>query len=197
MANNALGLRVLTDTSARLKTVNRDFANSIRKNLRAAIQAEGAGVLSAVKSAASWSTGGTSGKRNPHTSIPEATALSIRYNVKGASVRIQVNHTKAPHARPLELGNRQAFNEIEIASRIAGGARNRREAIKQGRRGGTGIISGQVLRHPVFHKSGEPGGWATQPTRPFFFPTVAAQKGHIDQAMEKAAVQIARDAGFS
>ena len=186
MANNALGLRVLTDTSARLKTVNRDFANSIRKNLRAAIQAEGAGVVAAVKSAASWSQ-----------RIPEATALSIRYNVKGASVRIQVNHNKAPHARPLELGNRQAFNEIEIASRIAGGARNRREAIKQGRREGTGIISGQLLRHPVFHKSGEPGGWATQPTRPFFFPTVAAQKGHIDQAMEKAAVQIARDAGFS
>ena len=185
MAQNALGLRVLTNMSSQLKTVDRQFANSVRKNLRSVIQKQGADVLGGVRAAASWSS-----------RIPAATNLSIRYNVKGASVRIQTNRNAAPHARPLELGNRQAFNELEIASRIKGGARNRREAIKQGKAVGTGIISGQVLRHPVFHKSGEPGGWAVQPTRPFFFPTIAARKKNIDQDFERLVVQVANDAGF-
>lgn len=184
-ANNALGLRVLTDLSKQLKTTDKVFASAVRSNLRKGIKQQGADVLGAVKAAAAWST-----------RIPGATALSIRYNVKGASVRIQVNHNKAPHARGLELGNRAGFNEVEIATRIAAGAKNRRAAIAQGKKSGTGIVSSRLLRHPVYHKSSEPGGWAVQPTRPFFFPTLAKRRPGIDQAMERVAVQAAHDAGF-
>lgn len=196
MANNALGMRALTDLSTQMKTVDKDFSNLIKRNLRAGIREAGAGVLEQVKRNASWSSGTGGTKENGRSSIPSATKLSIRYNAKGASVRIIVDHKKAPHARPLELGNRQQFNEVEIASRIAGGARNRRAAIKEGKRVGTGIISGQLLRHPVFHKSAEPGGWAVMPTRPFFFPAITQQGKKIDQRMEAVVIQTARGAGF-
>lgn len=66
-------------------------------------------------------------------------------------------------------------------------------ALELGNRGNKG---GGALRHPVFHKVGEPGGWATMPLRPFFFPAIEAQGKNIDQTMEKVVIQTARDAGF-
>ena len=195
MAQNALGLRVLTNMSSQLKTVDRRFASSVRKNLRSVIQKRGADVLGGVRAAASWSS-----------RIPAATNLSIRYNVKGASVRIQVNHNQAPHARPYELGNKNQYDDrlgslktVSFVDKKTGqrvfrtilANASTRKLVKET---GTGVS--RTLRHPVFHKSGEPGGWAVQPTRPFFFPTIAARKGNIDQDFERLVVQVANDAGF-
>jgi hypothetical protein len=188
MPNNALGMRVLTNTATQLKTVDRAFASGVRKNLRAGIQAAGAGVLGRVRSNASWSS-----------RIPAATALSIRYNVKGASVRIQVNHTKAPHARPLELGNKNVFVQSFLESHGGTGTVNGRKraishsAYAAARQAGA---FGKVLRHPVFHKIGDTGGFAEEQLRPFFFPAIKSSGRDIDLQMEKVVVQTARDAGF-
>jgi hypothetical protein len=184
MPNNALGLTALTDLSKQLKTTDKVFASAIRKNLRAGIKKAGSGVLDRVKAKAAWSS-----------RIPGATSLSIRYKQDAASVRIQVNHNKAPHARPYELGNKNSFIEADINRRggyqIVNGRRVavRHAAYKEARKAGAFSKS---LRHPVFNK----GGYADEPTRPFFFPAIAEQKGAIDQDMEQAVIQTAKDAGF-
>lgn len=98
MANNALGLHVLTDTVTRLKTIDPAFARAIRKNLTAVIRQQGDGVLSEVRSRASWSS-----------RIPRATTIQVRYNTKGASVRIQTDKRAAPHARPLDGASGPTF----------------------------------------------------------------------------------------
>lgn len=188
MPNNALGMRVLTDTATQLKAVDKAFASGIRKNLRAGIQAAGADVLAQVRSNASWSS-----------RIPGATALSIRYNVKGASVRIQVDHKRAPHARPIELGNKnvfvQSFLDTHGGTKTVNGRKTAvsHSAYAAARKAGA---FGKVLRHPVFHKVGDPGGYAEQDLRPFFFPAIKASTPGIDLRMEKVVVQTARDAGF-
>jgi len=186
MANNALGLRVLTDMSTQLKSVDRKFANGVRKNLRAGINKAGAGVLSEVKQRASWSS-----------RIPSATKLTVRYNASGASVRIQVDHNKAPHARPLEVGNK---NNYSAAVAAGGGYRvvnGRRVAVTRkvyAKARAVGV--GKMLRHPVFHAIGQPGGFADMPLRPFFFDAINAQGRNIDQTLEKVVIQTAHDAGF-
>lgn len=187
MANNALGLTALTNLSSQLKTVDKAFARAVRKNVTAAIRAQGQTVLDDVRRRASWSS-----------QIPAATSISVRYKTTGASVRIQVNHNRARHARPLEVGNRANFNEVDIQSRLSSGsARNRREAIKQGRKAlGASFTTGRSLRHPVFHKNGAAGGWTEMATRPFFFPAIKEQQPNIDRALEKVVIQSARDAGF-
>lgn len=186
--NNALGLRALTDLSARLRTVDRQFANGVRKNLRDAIKQQGAGVLGAVKARASWSS-----------RIPAATKLSIRYNVKGASVRIIVDHNKAPHARPYEMGNKNTFHETFVNAN--GGYKvvnGRRVAVKHNvyKKALKAGAFDRNLRHPVFHKVGQPGGYADEATRPFFFPAIKTKSAGIDREMEAVVIKTAHDAGF-
>lgn len=188
MGNNAFGMHALTDLSKQLKTVDRKFANAIRANLRSGVKAAGAGVLNGVKAGASWSS-----------RIPAATKLTVRYSTKGASIRIIVDHNKAPHARPLEVGNKNNFTQAVAANggyKIVNGRRVavHRSVYKKALKSGVGV--GRELRHPVFHKVGAPGGFADMPTRPFFFPAVKAAGASIDVAMEKVIIQTARDAGF-
>ena len=61
---------------------------------------------------------------------------------------------------------------------------------------GNGRGASGVLRHPVFHKIGQPGGFASMPTRPFFFAAVNARTPGIDKKFETAIKQIAADSGF-
>lgn len=196
MANNALGMTCLTDTSRVLKTQSPAFARATRKNLRAAITSEGAEVLGAVKSAYSgWSS-----------TIPGAVKLTTRLNANGASVRIIVDHNgggAARAARPWEVGNKVAFNEdlvSSVADRLNADRRqpvSRRKVIAESRKQfGGAAVSGQLLRWPVYHKRGDPGGYAVGATRPTFFPAVTATQKGTDLRMEKAVVQIAKDAGF-
>lgn len=189
MANNALGLHALTNLSSQLKTVDRAFASAVRRNLRNGIKQQGESVVGAVKEAASWSR-----------KIPAATGLSIRYNQSGASVRVQVDHNRAPNARPLELGNKTEYSAEFLNShggyRTVNGRRVavNRDVYKAARAAGA---FHSTLVHPVWDY---PLSYArritSQPTRPFFFPTLSREKGHIDQAMERVVIQTARDAGF-
>jgi hypothetical protein len=96
MANDAFGLRILTDLSAQMKTVSRSFGTALRRELRAGFQSAGDGVVTAVKKNSAWS------KENR---IPNAVRLVARYDTRGASVKITVNARQAPEAAPLELGN--------------------------------------------------------------------------------------------
>lgn len=189
MSNNALGLRVLSNVSAQLKDVDRKFAAGIRKNIREAVRLSGSDVLDQVRRNAGWSS-----------RIPAATDLQVRFNPKGASVRIQVDKRKAPHARPLELGNRTTFSAAAIAAH--GGYKTingRQVAVKRSayqaiRSSGIGI--GRALRHPVFDSGKPPTRVGQQPTRPFFFTGVAQTKDRIDMRMEVAVIRSAREAGF-
>lgn len=184
MVNNALGMQALTDLSAKMKTVDRAFANELRKQLRAGVKEAGSGVLDAVKRNASWSS-----------RIPAATKLSIRYNVKGASVRIIVDHNRAPHARALELGNKNSYSEAAInrngGFKIVNGRRYaiERSAYKKIRAAGG---AGRSLRHPVYGR----GGFTDQPTRPFFFPGIEQETHSIDMRMEEVVLKTALGAGF-
>jgi len=107
-ANNALGLHALTNLSTQLKTIEPAFARAIRKNLTAAIRAQGEGVLSDVKSRASWSS-----------RIPDATTIQVRYNTRGASARIQTNKNKAPHARPFDGASGPVFRHPVYGNKSA------------------------------------------------------------------------------
>lgn len=184
MGNNAVGMTALTDLSSKLKNTDRLFALAIRKNLRAGIKDAGSGVLNEVKANASWSS-----------RIPGATRLTIRYSLKGASVRIIVDHNKAPHARPFEVGNKNDFSEAVAANggyRIVNGRRVavHRSVYKRALKTGAGVS--RQLRHPVFNR----GGFADEPTRPFFFPAINSQTHSIDLRMEQVVIRTALDAGF-
>lgn len=194
MANNALGLRALTNLSTQLKVTDKAFRNAVRKNLRAGVKAAGQPVLDAIKARAE--------EQGLH-SAAAATAMTIRYKTTGASIRIQTNAKKAPMARPYEMGNKHTFNEVfvaESAARLNAGRRqpvSRRKAIADARkRHGAAAAGPNQLRHPVYHAIGDPGGFATVPTRPYFMPGVKDKGKDIDKTMEKVVIQTARDAGF-
>jgi hypothetical protein len=186
---DAVGMHALTNLSSDLKTIDKAFASAIRRNLRNAIRQQGQVVVDAVRSRASWSS-----------RIPGATGVSIRYSTVAASVKVSVDHRKAPHARPLEEGNRDSFSEEAVD--VLGGYKvvnGRRVAVNRSAYSAirsTGIGLSRVLRHPVFHQTSEPGGYAEMPTRPFFKPAVDASSPGIDRAMENVVIQTARGAGF-
>lgn len=86
-------------------------ANGIKRDLRRAVAESGEAVTRAVKTEAAWSTGtrrakGQDGKVSGRTSIPAATSLGMSFTARGAAVVVKVNAKKAPHARPLEFGNK-------------------------------------------------------------------------------------------
>lgn len=182
-------LHALTDLSVQLKQVNKKFASAIRKNLRSAIAKQGAGVVSAVQQNASWST-----------RIPNAVKISTRFSTNGASVKITVDHNEAPHARPIDRGNRNSYSEASI-NKLGGfkTVNGRRVAVNHSAYAAirqTGIGLGRVLRHPVFHKTSSPGGYAEMPTRPFFETGIDQSKDGIEEAIENVVIQTAHDAGF-
>lgn len=184
MPNDALGMQALTDMSKVLRTTDRKFASAVRANLRRGIKQAGDGVLSTVKSNASWSS-----------RIPAATTLSIRYSIYAASVKVQVDHKRAPHARPLELGNKNQYLASAVPTATVNGRKRAISARAYKVARAAGAFS-RTLRHPVFHKVGSPGGYTQQPTRPFFFPAIQSSGRDIDLKMERVVVQAARDAGF-
>ena len=189
MANNAFGMQCLTDMSTQLKGVDRAFKVSIMKQLRAAVVEASADVSGRVRSNASWS-----GR------IPGAVGVSVRMNPKGASVKLIVNKNAAPHARPLEVGNKTQYS-ADFINRHGGFkmVNGRRVAVdrKVYKKAQAAGASSRVLVHPVWDY---PLSYASritvQPTRPFFFPAIDASKAGIDSRMEAAMIAMAKEAGF-
>jgi hypothetical protein len=83
-----------------MRMVDKKFAASLRREIRAACLELGDDVLRKMKSATGWSTGKKHG-----TSIPDATTLRPNFSLRSAGVRIVTNRSKAPHAGPFDLGN--------------------------------------------------------------------------------------------
>ncbi len=85
----------LSDLGKAIKELDKKQQTAVRKRLRQGIAKAGDDLVSAVRNEASWS------KR-----IPSATSLRTSFGARSAGATVVVNATKAPHARPLEGGNR-------------------------------------------------------------------------------------------
>lgn len=183
-------MQALTDMSVKLKDVDKKFAAAIRKQVRLAVSEAGASTVAKVKANAGWSS-----------RIPGAVKITTRFNTRGASVRIVVDKKRAPHARALELGNKNVFSQAAIDAhggyKIVNGRRVavNRSAYAAIKKSGIGVSRG--LRHPVFDSGSPPVRVGEQATRPFFFPALADSKHDIDLRMERAVIKTAREAGFS
>lgn len=192
MAAKGLDVHVdLTRLSAQLKDTDKKFAAATRREVRAALNASAAELLGDVKGRASWSS-----------RIPAATRVQATFSAKRAKVVILVDRKAAPHARGLELGNKNVFNEAEIAKRtktVQVGSRKvqvgRRQAMQAMKKSKTGV--GRALRHPVFDSKKPPTRVGEQAIHPFFFPAASAAAPGVQRRMEEALDTIARAAGFN
>lgn len=183
MAGDGLGMTTNLDAlNMRLKETDKLFAAGVKKRLREAVSLAGVDLVSAIKSEASWSS-----------RIPAATSIGTTFGAKNASIRIRTDRKKAPHARGLEFGNADSFNEKVLQSKTGdygAAGTSRRAVMKSMKKSGVGV--GRVLRHPVFGR----GGYANMPTRPFFFASVNARTPEINKKFETAIALAAVDAGF-
>ena len=153
--------------------------------MRAAVTLAGGEIVGAMQSSASWSS-----------RIPGAIGMAVTLGTSKSSIRIKVDHNKAPHARPLELGNSTTFSESVINANggFTVGRDGKRRAANRNvyaamRKTGVGV--GRELRHKVWGR-----GWSSMALRPFFFSTVEARDMAISQKFDNAINQIAKDAGF-
>lgn len=166
------------------KGLEKQDAAALRKRIRGAVNIVGAEMLQDIKKDASWSTGSTSTKRNPHSSIPAATSLRTSLATRGAGVKVATSAKRAPHARPLEQG-----------SKGSGGAYDRHPVFAKG-----GLRPNQAgpLRNPNHFRNG--GGYTVvyynQPTRPFFFKNGDKGKLAFSKLMQEQLDQIAKELGY-
>ncbi len=88
--------------------------------------------------------------------IPGAIAMTTSFSAKKGGVTFRVNAKRAPHARVFERGN-------------LGGRHS-------------------TFRHPVFARSENRSDWtwATQKTRPFFFPALVAGRSEFKKQITDA-----------
>ena len=81
----------------------RHFPRELRPPLRREIKKSADVLVRDIRSNASWST-----------RIPGATRAKVGFGARSAGVQVLVDAGKAPHARPLEFGNRGAFNRHPV-----------------------------------------------------------------------------------
>jgi len=187
----------LTTLSQQIKATDKATASSLRKNLRNAISESGADLVGGMRSRASWSS-----------RIPGAIGLTVRFSTTRASVRVQVDHNKAPHARPLELGNKTTFDTSVLQAH--GGLHTQKYRMRNGQMGTrqvgkrstyaamrrTNVGVGRALDHPVWARADKQNGWSSMALRPFFFAAVEARSPAINTQFEAILDQVAKDAGF-
>jgi hypothetical protein len=100
------------------------------------------------------------------TRIPGAIRMTTSFSARSGGVKFRVDSKRAPHARVLERGN-------------LGGRHS-------------------TFRHPVFARSSNRSDWvwATQQTRPFFFPALKAggrdMRKQITGAVQASLREVAR-----
>ena len=179
----------LTRFSAEMKSTEKKFAAGLRKSLRSAVNDSGADLVGAMRTRASWSS-----------RIPGAVKLSVRFSATKASIRIEVDKKKAPHARALELGNSTTFDESVINKhggyKMVNGNKVavNRNVYKAMKKANVGV--GRALKHPVWGKGDRSNGWSSMALRPFFFPAVEAREASINSQFETVIDKAAREAGF-
>lgn len=182
----------LGELGQELKSLDREFATAIRKQVRTAVSEAGAAVLGQARSNASWSS-----------RIPAATKLTTSYSAKRAGITIRTSKTRAPHARPFEFGNKNTYAEARVKElgtrtiRLLNGREvtyvRRRKAMAQMRAKGE---HGRGLRHPVFDAETPPTRVTEVGTRPYLFPAVASREAGTTAAFQAAIDKAVREAGF-
>lgn len=91
----------LAGINLELKSCSKKYASAVRKQIRAAVTEAGADIVAQVRREASWST-----------RIPAATTIRPNFTARSAGIRIVTNRRKAPHARPLEFGNKDGNPDV-------------------------------------------------------------------------------------
>lgn len=191
----ALGIRAdLNATTTYIKSLDKRAGAAFKRRVREALTESGSALVGDMRRRAGWSQ-----------RIQGAIVVKATFSEKKSGVRITVNHNEAPHARPYELGNKTVFDEHFVN---ANGGRHlvKSKAYPNGRLVVTDRkvykamkslrMTSTVLRHPVFHAVGAPGGWAAVPLRPFFFAATAAGAPAVQKRMESALDAIANDLEF-
>jgi hypothetical protein len=132
---------------ANLADALRGTPDRLRASVRRAVKEAAEPIAADARRRASWSR-----------RIPGAISTRTSFTGKSAGVRIQVNHLKAPHARPYE----------GITARA-----------RDSRRSG--------FRHPVYAEGGHRAQWVyvTTPFRPFLAPAAeAGQRAAVSRLLE-------------
>lgn len=131
------------------------FPANVTRELRPALRKAAQPILRDAKQRASWST-----------RIPGAISLGASFTSRNPGVRLRVDASKAPHARPYEFGSGRNRNlRHPVFGR--GGPANRRRWM-----------------------------WTEQQPRPFFFPAVHAGADGVVDETNAAVLAAARSAGF-
>lgn len=170
----------ITDLAAIVRGLDKEMATAVRKRVRNGISDAGQELSAAVREqAATWSS-----------RIPSTVKVQTSFGARSAGATITAGGKRAPHARPLEFGNKNTPPEghHSINHRV-------RREVKKGN-----LTLGRALRHPVFGRPGQTSDewtWADMPTRPFFFAAVKARTPDIDARMLKVVDEVARDLGFT
>ena len=109
---------------------------------------------------------------------------------KGSTHKNQPGRTSIPAATSLAV----SFGAKRVTVRVKTSARKAPHArpLEFGNAKG----NGNLFRHPVFHSRNEPGGWANQPMRPFFFAAAKAMTPLVERKIQTAIDAIAFEAGF-
>lgn len=81
----------------------RDFPKDMRRSLRREIREATGELTRDIKSNASWSS-----------RIPGAVKTRVGFGARSSGVQVYVDARAAPHARPLEFGNRGGFNRHPV-----------------------------------------------------------------------------------
>lgn len=172
----------LAEVGRELKGLDKAVATRLRRQIRQVAAESGAALVTKMRANASWST-----------RIPAATGVKVSFGARSAGMTVATSARRAPHARPLEKGNATSYDPGTVQKltrgRTSPPALRRAQARMRARGSGTS----KMLRHPVY---GHMDRWATQPTRPFFFPAVDESTAGIIAAVDAAVAQVIRDAGF-
>lgn len=81
----------------------RDVPQDLRKGFRRNIKAASTGLVRDIQANYSWSS-----------RIPGAVKTKVGFGARSAGVTVFVDRKKAPHARPLEFGNRSGANRHPV-----------------------------------------------------------------------------------
>jgi hypothetical protein len=81
--------------------MDRVMAAGIRRNIRAAVQTSGAGIVAKARANASWST-----------RIPGSIRMRVSFAARGAGVTVVSSKRAAPHGRPYEMGSKGTSGEL-------------------------------------------------------------------------------------
>jgi len=170
---------ILADLGTVMKDLDKKQQAAVKSQIRRAVTELGKDLTTQIKSNASWSR-----------RIPATVKMSVTFGPKSAGASVVAGGKNAPHARPLEMGNKNVY-EVKM------------RAPKGNHLGyGTSRVapSGRGLRHPVFarkDKTRDEWTWTESAVRPFFFAAVQQRDFYFTARVQKMLDDVAAEIGFT